>query len=80
MTAAQSNKRARRVPLKSGGRVRWQTSQGATTGVVKRELTHAADVKGHHAAVSPANPEVVVESDKSHAQAVHKPGALKKLG
>jgi hypothetical protein len=65
--------------LRPGDRVQWRTSQGPTTGVVKRELTRPADVKGHHAAASADNPEYLVESDKSRVQAIHKPAALKKL-
>ncbi len=65
--------------LQPGDHVQWGTSQGPTRGVVKRKLTQPADVKGHHAAASAENPEYLVETDKSHAQAIHKPGALKKI-
>jgi N-methylhydantoinase B/oxoprolinase/acetone carboxylase alpha subunit len=65
--------------LRPGDHVQWRTSQGPTTGVVERKLTEPADVKGHHAAASADNPEYLVESDKSRAQAIHKPAALKKL-
>ena len=64
--------------LKKGDRVTWNTSRGRTTGVVKKKFTKPADVKGHHAAASPQNPEYLVESEKTGALAVHKPGALKK--
>ncbi len=65
--------------LRPGDHVQWRTSQGPTRGVVKRKLTAPADIKGHHASASPDNPEYLVESDRSHAQAIHKPGALKKV-
>jgi uncharacterized protein YijF (DUF1287 family) len=65
--------------LRPGDHVQWRTSQGPTTGVVKRKLTKPADVKGHHAAASADNPAYLVESDKTQAQAIHKPAALKKL-
>lgn len=65
-------------PLKRGDHVAWNTSQGETTGVVKEELTAPTEIKGHHVAASPDNPEYLVESDKTGAQAAHKPGALHK--
>ena len=64
--------------LKAGDKVEWNTSQGRTTGTVKKKLTRATDIKGHHVAASPDNPEYLVESDKSGGQAAHKPGSLKK--
>ena len=42
------------------------------------ELTELTDIKGHHVAASADNPEFLVESDKTGAEAAHKPAALKK--
>ncbi|CAN5787490.1 DUF2945 domain-containing protein [soil metagenome] len=64
--------------LKPGDKVEWETSQGKTTGVVKKKLTSPIDIKGHHVAASKDNPEILVETEKSHKQAAHKPGSLKK--
>jgi hypothetical protein len=64
-------------PLKPGDPVEWNTPQGRTSGVVKKKLTRATDIKGHHVAASPDNPEYLVESDKSGGQAAHKPQALR---
>ena len=64
--------------LKKGDTVAWQTSQGETHGTVQRKLTKPTDIKGHHVAASPDNPEYLVKSAKSGALAAHKPGALKK--
>ena len=64
--------------LKPGDRVEWDTSQGKTTGRVKRKLTSPTEIKGHHVAASPENPEYLVESEKSGGQAAHKPGSLDK--
>ena len=64
--------------FKKGDKVQWKTSQGPTTGTVKKKLTSPTDIKGHHVAASEDNPEYLVESDKSGGQAAHKPGALKK--
>lgn len=64
--------------LKKGDKVEWNTSQGKTHGKVERKLTHPTDIKGHHVAASPDNPEYLVKSDKSGALAAHKPESLKK--
>ena len=64
--------------LKTGDKVEWETSQGKTSGTVKKKLTEPTDIKGHHVAASEENPEYLVESEKTGAQAAHKPEALKK--
>lgn len=64
--------------FKKGDKVEWNTSQGTTEGTVKKKLTSETDIKGHHVAASKDNPEYLVESDKSGAEAAHKPEALKK--
>jgi hypothetical protein len=64
--------------LKPGDRVEWETSQGKTSGTVKKKLTKPTEIKGHHVAASAENPEYLVESEKTGAMAAHKPGALKK--
>ena len=64
--------------LKKGDAVEWQTSQGKTFGTVKKKLTKPSDIKNHHVAASKENPEYLVESEKTGAEAAHKPKALKK--
>ena len=64
--------------LKAGDKVEWETSQGKTSGTVKKKLTKPTDIKNHHVAASKENPEYLVESEKTGAQAAHKPDALKK--
>ena len=64
--------------LKAGDKVEWETSQGKTSGTVKKKLTTPTDIKGHHVAASADNPEYLVESEKTGAEAAHKPGSLKK--
>jgi len=66
--------------FKAGDRVSWRTSQGETTGKVKRKLTAPLAIKGHHVAASEDNPEYLVVSDESGEEAAHKPSALKKIG
>jgi hypothetical protein len=65
-------------PLKPGDHVAWNTSQGETTGTVERKLTGKTMIKRHHVAASPDHPEHLVRSDKSGAEAAHRPEALKK--
>lgn len=64
--------------LSVGDHVAWETSQGTTTGRVKKKLTRPTKIKAHKVAASPENPEYLVETDKSHKLAAHKPGSLRK--
>jgi hypothetical protein len=61
-----------------GDEVSWSSSQGEVRGSVKKKLTSPAEIKGHHVAASADNPEYLVESAQTGAQAAHKPEALKK--
>lgn len=60
----------------TGDRVRWNTPQGSTTGRVVKKLTAPIDIKGHHVAASPDDPQYLVESESSGLQAAHHPHAL----
>jgi len=62
--------------FKAGDKVQWKSSQGTVTGKVKKKLTSPTDIKGHHVAASTDNPEYLVASDKTGAEAAHKPGSL----
>lgn len=64
--------------LKRGDRVEWNTSQGKTTGEVKKKLTSPTEIKGHHVSASQENPQYLVESEKSGKEAAHKPESLQK--
>lgn len=68
------------MALKKGDKVAWKTPQGETSGTVEQKLTEETTIKGHHVAASDENPEYLVKSDKSGAEAAHKPEALKKRG
>ncbi len=65
--------------FKKGDKVKWNTSQGETTGEVEKKLTSSTDIKGHHVAASKDNPEYLVKSDKSKKEAAHKPDSLEKI-
>lgn len=64
--------------LKAGDRVRWDHSQGSSTGKVVRKLASPTRIKGHRVAASSDNPEYLVESARTGARAAHKPSALRK--
>lgn len=76
MTEKKSSKKE--AALKPGDKVEWETSQGKTSGTIKKKLTAPTDIKTHHVAASKENPEFLVESEKSGGQAAHKPSSLKK--
>lgn len=65
--------------LKKGDKVAWETSQGKTKGKVIKKQTTPTKIKGHEVKASSANPEYIVESDKSGKRAAHKPDGLTKL-
>ena len=64
--------------FKVGDKVQWHSSQGTVQGTIKKKLTSPCEIKGHHVAASPDNPEYLVVSDKTGAEAAHKASALKK--
>lgn len=64
--------------FKKGDKVEWHSSQGKVQGTVKQKLTSDTDINGHHVSASREEPQYKVESDKTGAQAAHKPEALKK--
>jgi hypothetical protein len=65
--------------LKKGDRVEWNTSQGKTRGEVERKLTSETQIQGHKAAATEEDPQYLVKSEKTGAEAAHKPDALRKL-
>jgi DUF2945 family protein len=64
--------------LKPGDHVTWRTSQGETKGVVEEKVTSTTKIKGHTARATKDDPEYKVRSDKTGAEAVHKPDSLRK--
>ena len=64
--------------LNPGDQVEWETSQGKTSGTVKKKLTSPMKIKSHEVAASEENPEYLVETSKSKKLAAHKPESLKK--
>jgi hypothetical protein len=64
--------------FKKGDKVAWKASGGTVEGTVEKKLTTETDIKGHHVAASAENPQLLVKSAKTGAEATHKPTALKK--
>jgi len=65
--------------FKVGDKVEWHASQGPVRGTIKKKLTEHTAIKGHEVAASKDNPEYLVVSDKTGAEAAHKASALKKI-
>ena len=63
--------------FEKGDKVEWETSQGTTTGTVKKKLTSNTDIKGHTAKASEDDPQYLVESESTGKEAAHKPDSLK---
>jgi hypothetical protein len=63
---------------KKGDKVSWRTAQGETHGTVDKVVTSTTKVKSHIAKATKESPQVLVKSDKSGKEAVHKPEELKK--
>ena len=59
---------------KKGDKVSWGTAQGGTQGTVEKVVT---STKGHVAKATKDAPQVLVKSDKSGKEAVHKPEEVK---
>ena len=64
--------------MKKGDKVKWTAPQGEIEGTVEKTVTSTTKVQGHTAKATKEKPEILVRSDKSGKQAVHKPKELKK--
>ena len=64
--------------FKKGDKVEWDASQGTIEGTVEKKLTAPMKIKTHEVKASEENPEYLVKSDKTGAEAAHKPGELHK--
>ena len=70
--------KSRTPRLAPGDAVEWETSQGPTRGKVVRKQTSKTKIKDHVVAASPEEPQYIVQSDKTGAQAAHKAKALRR--
>ena len=64
--------------FKKGDAVTWDASQGEIHGTVVKKLNAPMKIKGHAVQASKDNHEYLVKSDKTGAEAAHKPGELHK--
>lgn len=64
--------------FKAGDHVKWDTSQGETSGKVVKKETGTSKAGGHTAKATKAEPQYRVKSDKSGKEAVHHPEELRK--
>jgi len=60
-----------------GDHVRWNSEAGLVSGVIVRKLTSNTRWKGYMRHASKAEPQYVIESDKTDHIAVHKGPALR---
>lgn len=60
-----------------GDKVSWKSHGGEAHGTVEKKQTSPTDIKGHHVAASPDNPQFIVKTEKG-SKAAHKASALKK--
>lgn len=64
--------------FRKGDKVAWDSSQGEVKGTVERKLTAETHIKSHKVAASKDSPQYLVRSDKTGAEAAHKPDELRK--
>ncbi|WP_372707839.1 DUF2945 domain-containing protein [Brevundimonas sp.] len=64
--------------FKAGDAVAWDHSQGVTQGKVVKKVTRPTKIKGHKVAASKDNPEYIVRSGKTGAEAAHTPSELRR--
>lgn len=68
------------MAMKIGDHVSWNTSQGATHGVVREKRTKDFQFDKQKFTASEDDPVWIVESDKTGARAAHKGSALTTRG
>ena len=60
-----------------GDKVQWQSHGTTVTGTVQREITSDTEAAGRTVRASKDEPQYLVRSAKTGADAVHKPSALR---
>ncbi len=63
--------------FRKGDKVQWRSHGTIVTGTVQREITSDTEAAGRTVRASQDEPQYQVRSDKTGADAVHKPGALR---
>ena len=67
-----------RDELHKGDQVSWKSHGGTAEGEVERRITSDTKAAGRQVRASADDPQYLVRSDKSGAEAVHRPSALEK--
>ncbi|MGF1494909.1 MAG: DUF2945 domain-containing protein [Microcoleaceae cyanobacterium] len=62
-----------------GDKVEWNTSQGKTTGKIKKKLTEEIEIGDQKIKATEDDPRYLVESEKTGKEAAHKPSALTRI-
>lgn len=65
--------------FKVGDRVRWSSEAGRATGVIRKKISSPTKFKSYTVRASAAEPQYLIESEKTDHLAVHKAKALHKL-
>ena len=65
--------------LRIGDRVSWNSEAGRVTGIIRKKITAPMKFKGYTVRASPAEPQYLIESDRTDHLAMHKGSALRKL-
>ena len=66
-------------PFKVGDHVRWNSEAGRVSGIIKKKITSEISFKGYTVHASKAEPQYLIESDKTDHLAMHKASALTKI-
>lgn len=66
--------------FKVGDHVEWNSEAGRVRGTIKKKITSEIKFKGYTVHASKADPQYLIESDKTDHLAIHKGSALTKLG
>jgi hypothetical protein len=64
--------------LKAGDHVEWDYAGNTVKGTVEKKITSETKIKGHVAKATKDEPQFLVKSDKTGAEAAHKPEELRK--
>ncbi len=64
----------------AGDHVEWGDREDPTRGKIKRRLTAPYKIKEYEVKASKDNPYYLIETDRTGAEAAHKPDSLRKVG
>lgn len=64
--------------FRRGDRVEWESHGTTVPGEVERKITSDTEAAGRTVRASKDEPQYLVRSDKTGAEAVHKPSALRR--